>query len=394
MKFVLTRHVNEEVAFTGKYNNFGDAYDAMKHCLMSYEGAFDKTKFYNKYFTGKSFKDDDHFIIFPNEWDAESADYFMLKKLDEQPVARKRPPEEAAEEECQGDLHPMRWRKQPNGFAVVYAMIMQMSQTTYDKFLQARARSFEDYTRCERELCDRRGVYDLSRFAAITADINGCEKTYLSSVRHFLTYMCQSDLPPVESLYNITQLCAHTPVNPFRVQLLIFEVAMAEIFNLRDFNSGDMVTLGFLLKKSIKIQEKIDDTTSYNNDSLLECYSRIDPSWFLDPSFLPFIRVFVDFGGADLLWKAIPTNKEFTLHTLELLHVLKDDMAVDEFMVRLDQAGYSYAQIEFYVFIGEDSPDEACFNLLFQFFMKKGDRDQAERVLKLKLAKFPAFACV
>ena len=379
MKFELVRFINEIRVKSAQFNRLRDAYESMKLWISTDPGEFDTRTRYEKHFIMKNLGEDH--VIFPNERQTEGKDFFLLRLLE--PIKR---PLEAESEDCPGDLYPMRWEKQPHGFAVVYAMILKMSQDAYDKFTAARARSLQEYMRLERELSDRKGKVDLSPFAELTAEINACEQTYLLDVREFLMYMCQSDLPPVESLYNLAQLCAHSPANKQNVQLQIFSVAMKEIFNLRDFNVRDMGLLGGLLKQSFDCLKG----ESYENEEILELFSKVDMPWFLDPSFSPFIKVFIEFGGAALLWKAIPIDQDFTLAKLDLLESLRDDMCLRDFLVNLDRLYYTHAQIQFYVFSGHDSPnDESSYALMFQFFTQKGDAEQAQRMKSLKQAKFP-----
>ena len=405
MKFVLTRHVNEEVVHTGKYNNYGDAYDGMKQCLMNYEGAFDKTKFYNKYFTGKSFKDDDYFIIFPNEWDTEGADYFMLKKLEEQPAtgksARKRPPEEAAEEgeraEYKGDLQPIRWTKQPEEFVGPFACIMAMSKAAFDKYLAQRANSARDYSQFAKEVAERKGQgVDLSRFKELTQQIVGCEAGYTADVRTFLHYMVQSDklLNDDAALFNLDDLCAHTPANKVRVTMLVLEVAVCQAFELPDFSVHDLAFVGRLLSRMCALQRELDDTVPYTTDELDKYLLVMDPAFFLDVCFAEYLDVLVDVVGVDILWQALPIHEEFTVAKLEILERLRreKDLNVMQFLHQLDSKRYSNAQLQFYAFDGEESPNEGCFNLLFNFFTEKGDSVEAQRVAAAKSAKFPELA--
>lgn len=381
MKFELSRFTNEIRVKSARFKKLSDAYDEMQMWLRTDYGEFDPRKGFSHHFHEKNLSVDRAYVIFPDERQKEGKDYFVLRLL--QQFKR---PREVESEDCPGDLFPMRWTFQPAGFAVVYALIMKMSQNAYDKFTRLRAHSLEEYTRLEKELSQKKGVTDLAPFAALTAEINACEESYLLDVREFLAYMCQSELPPVESMYNLAQLCAHSPANKQNVQLQIFSVAMKEIFNLRDFNVRDMGILGGLLKQSFDCLKG----ESYENEEILDLFSNLDLQWFLDPSFLPFIQVFIEFGGAPLLWKAIPIHQDFTLEKLDVLESLRDDMPLRDFLVKLDRLYYTHAQIQFYVFSGDDSPnDESSYDLMFDFFTFKGDTDQAHRMRTLKQAKFP-----
>ena len=389
MKLELSRFINDTRVKSGQYNKLQDAFDGMKLWVSMDSGLFDNKALarYGKHFKEKNL-DEDH-VIFPNEHQTESNDYFLLKRLDAAPrTAGKRPHQEPSEsEDREGDLHPIRWEKQHEDFVGPYACIVSMSQSVFKKYTDSRAKLLCEYTAFAKEVSDRKGTGDLSCFVQITAQINRLEDEYRLHVRYFLMYMCQSGLPPVESLYDVNHLCMHTPANKLKVQLRIFEVAITETFNLPDFNSLDLCVVGDLLAKSFDIQDQIDGS-AYVNEDLMASFSMMNPDWFLDPSFLRCVPGFMRFGE-DLLWKAGPTDQDFNSTKLAFLEKLSIGTG-QEFLAKLDDLGYSSDQIQFYAFGGEESPnDEGSYNLLIHFFSEKFEVDHVRRVKDLKMVRFP-----
>ena len=162
---------------------------------------------------------------------------------------------------------------------------------------------------------------------------------------------------------------------------------MTETFNLPDFNSLDLCVVGDLLEKSFDIQDQIDGS-AYVNEDLMASFSMMNPAWFLDPSFLRCVPGFMRFGE-DLLWKAVPTDQDFNSTKLAFLEKLSVGTG-QEFLEKLDELGYSYDQIQFYAFGGEESPnDEGSYNLLIHFFSEKFEVDEVRRVKDLKMVQFP-----
>ena len=402
MKLELTRFINEIQVKSAQYTKLTDAYDGMKLWVSMEPGLFDTKTRYDKHFVLKNLEEDH--VIFPHEHQSESNDYFLLKQL-EAPPARA-PPRTAAtalpgskrlrhqvEEvaDSEGDLQPMQWGFQPPDFVGPFACIISMSQSAFKKYTDNRVKAMGEYNAFAKEVSEKKGAGDLNRFVQITAQINGLEKAYSLSVRHFLMYMCQSGLPPVDALYDLNQICMHTPANKLNVQLRVFDIAMTETFKLPDFNYRDFTTLCILLQRSFDVQEEIDGT-NYNNETLLESFSKIDPSWFLDPLVLDHVHILMDFCGADVLWAAIPTDQDFDVPILGFLEKLKEwkNTGHNEFLQQLDEKGFSHKQIQYYAFSGEESPnDEASYNILSQFFTVKGDVEETRRVKALKMARFP-----
>lgn len=389
MKLELTRFINEKETQRATFVKLNDAYDCMKVWLSANPGEFGTKNRYDKHFVVKNLCVEGH-VIFPDERQTEGKDYFLLKQLEAPPAKKAKRPQDCGEvDELECDLHPIRWECPPPNFVGPFACIIAMSKSAFKKYLDDRVKATREYAAFAKEVSDRKGACDLTRFVQITADINRLEGAYLTSVRHFLMYMCQSSLPPVESLYDMNQLCLHTPANKWSTQLRILEIAMEETFNLPDFNSRDMGTLGDLLKKLLVVQENIDGSL-YANDDIVKDFEKIDPTFFLQPSFDPYLSNFLEFAGEELMWKAVPTDQDFTMDKYSILEALRGESTTLEFLLRLEELGYSSAQIQFVAFGGEESPaDQGSYDELIAFFTDKLEYDEVRRVKDLKRIKWP-----